>query len=127
MFHVRRHNPVYGLRSGDWSCVSCLITQREGKGKEMKEEWREYAPVILDAKTGKSSVNENYRYIVSGGQYMADDGTGFCMAGYITPSNARLMAAAPELLEACKAVLEEDDGQRSAFLVRDAIAKAEGK
>lgn len=44
-------------------------------------------------------------------------------------ANANLIASAPELLEACKAVLNEPDfidGLKTKYLVRKAIAKAEG-
>lgn len=40
-------------------------------------------------------------------------------------ANARLIAAAPELLEACKAYLSDPDGSHAASLALAAIAKAE--
>ena len=48
-------------------------------------------------------------------------------------ANARLIAAAPDLLEACKAALEVIEGDADEFVVavrhslKTAIAKAEGK
>lgn len=42
-------------------------------------------------------------------------------------ANACLIAAAPELLAALKAMLEEDDGGLAADQAREAVAKAEGK
>lgn len=43
------------------------------------------------------------------------------------PYNNALIAAAPELYEALKAMLEEDDGGHAANQARAAIKKAEGK
>lgn len=42
-------------------------------------------------------------------------------------SNARLIAAAPELLAACVALIRTDDLQTAIDLARTAIAKAEGR
>lgn len=42
-------------------------------------------------------------------------------------ANARLIAAAPELLEALEAMLDEDDGGMAANKARTAIAKARGE
>ena len=44
-----------------------------------------------------------------------------------TRANARLIAAAPELLEALRAMLDEDDGGMTASKARAAIAKATGE
>jgi hypothetical protein len=41
-------------------------------------------------------------------------------------ANARLIAAAPELLAACKLALTAGDQQYVQFILRDVIAKAEG-
>jgi hypothetical protein len=41
--------------------------------------------------------------------------------------NARLIAAAPDLLEACKVALENNEDRITANLLRAAIAKAEGE
>ena len=45
----------------------------------------------------------------------------------LKPADARLIAAAPELLEAAKTILENNDGIRFRMVLADAIAKAEGK
>jgi hypothetical protein len=42
-------------------------------------------------------------------------------------ANARLIAAAPDLLAAAKLVLEAGDQEYVKFIVRDAISKAEGR
>ena len=42
-------------------------------------------------------------------------------------ANVRLIAAAPELLAACKLALKDGNQQYVQFIVRDAIAKAEGR
>jgi len=54
--------------------------------------WRQYAPVV----SGKR--DRNYRAI-TGGDGVFLDKTGFELTGFIRESDARLMAAAPELLE----------------------------
>jgi len=43
-----------------------------------------------------------------------------------TEANARLIAAAPELLEAAKTILANNDGVRFRVVLSEAIAKAEG-
>jgi hypothetical protein len=63
------------------------------------------------------------------------DGTGFTY-GEVTKANARLIAAAPELLEACQALMDatNEDGMTNSMLLGcaiemagNAIAKATGE
>ncbi len=62
--------------------------------------WREYAPEISGV------VSENYRTVTGGEESerfgAPEDQWGgaahFCLTGYLSPSNARLIAAAPDLL-----------------------------
>jgi len=53
-------------------------------------------------------------------------GSGNAMV-YTSESDARLIAAAPDLLAAAKLVLEAGDQEYVKFIVRDAISKAEGR
>src|SRR5688572_10620114 len=69
--------------------------------------WREHAPDIADV-----GVTENYRYIQGGAECESFGSSPpqwgsehFCVSGYITPANARLIAAAPDLLNGCRALL----------------------
>lgn len=59
----------------------------------------------------------------------AEDGN-ICVPCYgrgdLDEDNARLIAAAPELLEACKLLISEGPSMDAYHLVRAAIAKAEG-
>lgn len=41
-------------------------------------------------------------------------------------ANARLIAAAPDLLEACKAALSEGDDYKAMEMIKAAVLKAEG-
>ena len=64
--------------------------------------WKEYAPAIACEKNSPfKMIDENYRYI-SAGRRFDGRGTheGFTLTGFISPEDARLIAAAPELLEA---------------------------
>lgn len=86
--------------------------------------WRQHAPVI------DGQVEQDYRTI-RGGDGLR--GTGFELTGFIAEADARLIAAAPELLDACKLVeLWMLGGQPRPYSdslvlerVRDAIHKAE--
>jgi hypothetical protein len=57
--------------------------------------------------------------------------TGDVLRGYIGEKNAKLICAAPDLLEACKAFVQYSEvsgsGEAIANTARAAIAKAEGK
>jgi type VI protein secretion system component VasF len=63
--------------------------------------------------------------------YMERSGlTGDAMRGYIGEDNARLIAAAPDLLAACQALLameSDEDADGAAEQIRDAIEKATGE
>lgn len=101
--------------------------------------WRQYAPDIKGV-----GIDETYRTIQGGdGCFMS--GTGFELTGFINPADARLIAAAPDLLEAAKKVLfsiecyellnmpkekwtEYEEMMAPAWAeLKLAIAKAEGK
>ena len=87
--------------------------------------WREYAPKI------KNKINEQYRYIEAdepGEKFKR----AFMLSGFVSPADTRLIAAAPELLDALQwavSQIEDDlDPEHGATLahVRAVIAKATG-
>jgi hypothetical protein len=63
--------------------------------------WREYAPDIQDV-----GVDKNYRTIAAGCEYLKVQ-SGFAITGFVSPADARLIAAAPDLLEALQSLLLE--------------------
>lgn len=68
-----------------------------------KNQWTQYAKVIRGERT-----DENYREIKAGKGFFDEknpDGN-FMITGYISPSDAKLMAAAPDLLEALQLINE---------------------
>lgn len=84
------------------------IDNEDSRGEPMQftpGTWREYAPQILDndddGSYTKFSTDENYRYIVGGKEYFDEEAGkgGFMLSGYISLADARLMAAAKDLLE----------------------------
>ncbi len=93
-----------------------------------EKRWYEYAPEITGI------VDENYRAIESCESVCLAHG-GFQITGFIKPEDSRLMAAAPELLEAlehCLRHIEPDErmhGRNFAAgnVARAAIKKARGE
>jgi hypothetical protein len=95
--------------------------------------WKEYAPEIL-GDDDKPIVDENYRYIEAGDGYLERDptdpnyGHGFKLSGFISPTDARLIAAAPDLLAALKyAIRFLSPNDHDTEWLAEIIAKAEGK
>jgi hypothetical protein len=78
-----------------------------------------------------SLLTGDYHAVSAGNGYHADgeNGTGFGLTGFLEMEDARLIAAAPQLLEACKAVLIafERNDCIDWNILSVAIAKAEGK
>lgn len=69
--------------------------------------WKEFAPAIENDNSGPI-VDETYRSIQAGKNGYFDEkkpDDGFCLTGFITPDNARLIAAAAEMLEALEDIL----------------------
>lgn len=61
---------------------------------------------------------------------MQDGSPGYGYANamvYTTEDDARLVAAAPDLLAACRLALEAGDQDYAKFIIAGAIAKAEGR
>jgi hypothetical protein len=66
----------------------------------------------------------------AGPAYLKDTTDGFNIAGFLSPADAHLMRAAPDLLEALETVLNHPTSYLSAVTegkVRTAIAKAKAK
>ena len=103
-------------------------------------------PWILteNQKAEDSVFTGNYRLIEAGRGYFTDSVPGFCLSGYISRADALLIAAAPELLAALRAMVcmmdmspkpeklnaaitwrENDELARS--MADKAIARAEGR
>ena len=60
---------------------------------------------------GMKNTDENYWAIKAGEGFFDDENpdAGFDMTGFISPKNARLIAAAPDLLAALKDLLDEQN------------------
>jgi hypothetical protein len=70
-----------------------------------------------------------YRYIMAGPQFIARIMLRGIMGNKLdhAEANARLIAAAPEMYDALRAISEESDDEGAKECARAAIAKAEGK
>ena len=90
--------------------------------------WREYAPTI------SGEIDENYRYIEADDP-AAPTRRAFMLTGFVSPADARLIAAAPDLLNAARDALDQFEQMEKMFrddlefmgalsAVRAAIAKA---
>lgn len=69
----------------------------------------------------------SYREIIAGKGFYPE---GFGITGFMSKDNAALIAAAPELLEACKVVTRMNDFKEFGHVtkkIEQAIAKAEGR
>jgi hypothetical protein len=93
-------------------------------------------PWVVDGKHYRGTLDEHYHAITAGcGYHLNDEDDGFEIAGCISTANARLIAAAPELLEALEMAVAEYEklphslGYEFTHLsaMRTAIAKARGK
>ena len=105
------------------------VTPKRG-GRVEKKVFQEALQKRYAAKAGIPTPGpwESYRWdVVCGadGAYVAGTQADFRSIGE-SAANCRLIAAAPDLLEALKLLTEEGD-PRGAVLARVAIAKAEGK
>lgn len=78
----------------------------------------------FDDGSGESYITANQVVVVRGGE----DGWGV-MNGVENPADARLIAAAPDLLEALERIVACDPYKQSsaAIIAREAIAKARGE
>lgn len=97
--------------------------------------WREYAPSIWNEAHTELIEQENYRYVEGGKGYFCRNGDatgdGFGLAGSIRPVDARILAAAHQMLEALDALIqqisnrEDDHGERFAPEILHACAVGE--
>lgn len=99
---------------------------REPEGTSVRHTpgpWEQYAPRIDDV------VDPHYRTIVAGelGGFRGEGG--FNLTGFVSETDARLIAAAPELLRELKVMVELADSVLDSWATKSAkaaIAKAEG-
>jgi hypothetical protein len=60
-------------------------------------------PWELPVMEGLTDRGDNYRYLIAGkGYYESETGGGFCLSGFMSDSDANLIVAAPDLLDALK-------------------------
>lgn len=94
--------------------------------KHTPKPWRQYAPEIDGYR------ERDYRTIVGGKGLRSD---GFQITGFISEEDAQLIAAAPELLEACQQMVAAFEYSGSSLVgaeymakesIKAAIAKATG-
>lgn len=93
--------------------------------------WRERAPNI------DGEVDETYREITAGVGHFPDEPgeRGFKLVSFISPADARLIAAAPDLYDVCKELRDWIHGLRPGRCLTDEISqrliaaldKAEGR
>jgi hypothetical protein len=90
----------------------------------------QHTPGPWDVDTGSNThVDAIYHQIDAGqGFFNPFTGQGFGLCGYMSLADAKLISAAPELLHACKDILDflRNHGYDTQ-MVRSAIAKAEGR
>jgi hypothetical protein len=85
--------------------------------------------IMDDADNHANFIDHDYHFIDAGNGFLGSDGSGFSLSGCMSESDARLIAAAPELLEL---VLNANHGFKGSHTVawqekaRAAIAKATG-
>ena len=81
---------------------------------------------------GTANTHHTYWNIESATSYFGTDGHGFCLTGFISPANARVLGASLALYEALKSLVPSDfDDHPQDFApewhaARAAIAMAEG-
>jgi len=60
--------------------------------------WRLDDPTAFDHR--ESLINDDYHFVDAGDGFHAQNGNGFGLSGFMSIDDARLIAAAPDLLEA---------------------------
>ena len=82
-----------------------IINEIENSNNMTNEKWQ------LIPNAGMKNTDENYWAIKAGEGFFDDENpdAGFDMTGFISPKNARLIAAAPDLLAALKDLLDEQN------------------
>lgn len=97
-------------------------------------------PWELPVIEGLTDLGDNYRHLTAGkGYYESETGRGFTLSGFMSDSDANLIVAAPDLLEAAQNLMFEmalvcgiggesiSKDNPKVVAMRAAIAKAEGR